>query len=71
MARPRATTNLSRRVDGCGKLANFSDRAGPAAKIKELHEGMMSKLNEGLTPEQQSELKKKMTPPKEKPPEQP
>jgi len=40
------------------------------AKMKELHEAMMSKLNEVLTPEQQAELKKKMTPAKEKP-EQP
>jgi len=40
------------------------------AKMKELHEGTMSKLNEVLTPEQQAELKKKMTPAKEKP-EQP
>jgi Spy/CpxP family protein refolding chaperone len=40
------------------------------AKMKELHEGMMSKLNEVLTPEQQAELKKKMAPAKEKP-EQP
>ena len=37
------------------------------AKMKELHEGMVSKLNEVLTPEQQAELKKKMTPEKEKP----
>ena len=41
------------------------------AKMKELHEGMMAKLNEVLTPEQQAELKKKMTPAKEKPSEQP
>ena len=41
------------------------------AKMKELHEGMISKLNEVLTPEQQTELKKKMTPAKEKPSEQP
>ena len=41
------------------------------AKMKELHEGIMSKLNEVLTPEQQAELKKKMTPAKEKPSEQP
>ena len=41
------------------------------AKMKELHEGMTSKLNEVLTPEQQAELKKKMTPAKEKPSEQP
>ena len=41
------------------------------AKMKELHEGMISKLNEVLTPEQQAELKKKMTPAKEKPSEQP
>ena len=41
------------------------------AKMKELHEGMMAKLNEVLTPEQQGELKKKMTPAKEKPSAQP
>ena len=41
------------------------------AKMKELHEGIMSKLNEVLTPEQQAELKKKLTPAKEKPSEQP
>ena len=41
------------------------------AKMKELHEGIMSKLNEALTPEQQAELKKKLTPAKEKPSEQP
>ena len=41
------------------------------AKMKELHEGMMSKLNEVLTPEQQAELKKNMTPAKEKASEQP
>ena len=41
------------------------------AKMKELHEGIMSKLNEVLTPEQQAELKKKMTPAQEQAPEQP
>lgn len=41
------------------------------AKMKELHEGIMSKLNEVLTPEQQAELKKKMTPAKENPSVQP
>lgn len=41
------------------------------AKMKELHEGMMSKMNEVLTPEQQAELKKKMTPAKEKASEKP
>ena len=41
------------------------------AKMKELHEAMVAKLNEVLTPEQQAELKKKMTPEKEKPPERP
>ncbi len=30
------------------------------AKMKELHEGTMSKLNEVLTPDQQAELKSKM-----------
>jgi Spy/CpxP family protein refolding chaperone len=30
------------------------------AKMKELHSGMMAKLNEVLTPEQQTELKTKM-----------
>ena len=36
-------------------------------KMKELHEGMMSKLNEVLTPDQQAELKSKMGSAKEKP----
>lgn len=40
------------------------------AKMKELHEGMMAKLNEVLTPEQQTELKSKMMPAKAKPPAQ-
>src|SRR5215470_10439159 len=30
------------------------------AKMKELHEGLMAKLNEVLTPDQQAELKSKM-----------
>jgi Spy/CpxP family protein refolding chaperone len=42
------------------------------AKMKELHSGMMAKLNEVLTPEQQTELKTKMEAAKAaKPPAQP
>ena len=42
------------------------------AKMKELHGGMMAKLNEVLTPEQQTELKSKMEAAKSaKPPAQP
>jgi Spy/CpxP family protein refolding chaperone len=42
------------------------------AKIKELHSGIMAKLNEVLTPEQQTELKSKMEAAKAaKPPEKP
>jgi Spy/CpxP family protein refolding chaperone len=41
------------------------------AKIKELHEGTMAKLNEVLTPEQQTELKSKMEAAHGKPPAQP
>jgi Spy/CpxP family protein refolding chaperone len=42
------------------------------AKMKELHSGIMAKLNEVLTPEQQTELKSKMEAAKAaKPPEQP
>jgi len=37
------------------------------AKMKELHEALLGKLNGVLTPEQQSELKSKMTAAKEKP----
>jgi Spy/CpxP family protein refolding chaperone len=41
------------------------------AKMKELHSGIMAKLNEVLTPEQQTELKSKMEAAKAaKPPEQ-
>jgi Spy/CpxP family protein refolding chaperone len=38
------------------------------AKMKELHSGVMAKLNEVLTPEQQTELKSKMEAGKSKPP---
>ena len=42
------------------------------AKMKELHSGIMAKLNEVLTPEQQTELKSKMEVAKAaKPPEKP
>jgi Spy/CpxP family protein refolding chaperone len=41
------------------------------AKLKELHEGMMAKLNEVLTPEQQTELKSKMEAAHGRPPAQP
>ena len=42
------------------------------AKMKELHSGVMAKLNEALTPEQQTELKSKMEAAKAaKPPAQP
>jgi Spy/CpxP family protein refolding chaperone len=42
------------------------------AKMKELHAGIMAKLNEVLTPDQQAELKIKMeTTAKAKPPAQP
>lgn len=41
------------------------------AKMKELHEGMVAKLNEVLTPDQQAELKTKMAEAKEKPPAKP
>jgi Spy/CpxP family protein refolding chaperone len=41
------------------------------AKMKELHEGTLAKLNEVLTPEQQTELKSKMEAAKAKPPAQP
>ena len=42
------------------------------AKMKELHSGIMVKLNEVLTPEQQTELKSKMEAAKAaKPPEKP
>ena len=41
------------------------------AKMKELHAGTMAKLNEVLTPEQQTELKSKMEGAKAKPPSQP
>ena len=37
------------------------------AKMKELHEALQGKLNGVLTPEQQTELKSKMTTAKEKP----
>lgn len=41
------------------------------AKMKELHEGLVAKLNEVLTPDQQAELKTKMAEAKEKPPAKP
>jgi Spy/CpxP family protein refolding chaperone len=41
------------------------------AKIKELHSGIMAKLNEVLTPEQQTELKSKMEAAKTKAPMHP
>ena len=41
------------------------------AKMKELHEGTMTKLNEVLTPDQQVELKRKMEAAKAKPATQP
>jgi periplasmic protein CpxP/Spy len=41
------------------------------AKMKELHSGTMAKLNEVLTPEQQTELKSKMEAAKVKAPAQP
>jgi periplasmic protein CpxP/Spy len=41
------------------------------AKMKELHTATMAKLNEVLTPEQQTELKSKMEAAKAKPPTQP
>ena len=40
------------------------------AKMKELHEGTLAKLNEVLTPEQQTELKSKLEAAKAKPPAQ-
>jgi Spy/CpxP family protein refolding chaperone len=40
------------------------------AKMKELHEGTLAKLNDVLTPEQQTELKNKMEAAKAKPPTQ-
>jgi Spy/CpxP family protein refolding chaperone len=41
------------------------------AKMKELHEGLLTKLNEVLTPDQQAELKSKMAEAKAKPPAKP
>src|SRR5882757_154440 len=41
------------------------------AKMKELHEGTLAKVNGVLTPEQQTELKSKMEAAKAKPPAQP
>jgi Spy/CpxP family protein refolding chaperone len=41
------------------------------AKMKELHEGTLAKVNEVLTPEQQTELKNKMESAKAKSPSQP
>jgi Spy/CpxP family protein refolding chaperone len=41
------------------------------AKMKELHEATMAKMNEVLTPDQQAELKSKMAEAKAKPPAKP
>jgi Spy/CpxP family protein refolding chaperone len=41
------------------------------AKMKELHEGTLAKVNGVLTPEQQTELKSKMEAARAKPPAQP
>ena len=41
------------------------------ARMKELHEGTMAKLNEVLTPDQQTVLKSKLEAAKAKPPSQP
>ena len=41
------------------------------AKLKELHESTMAKMNEVLTPDQQAELKSKMGDAKAKPPAKP
>lgn len=41
------------------------------AKMKELHEGLVAKLNEVLTPDQQAQLKSKMTDAMEKAPAKP
>src|SRR2546426_12506657 len=50
--------------------ASLSDEQ-KKAKMKELHNATMAKLNEVLTPEQQTELKSKMEAAKAKPPAQP
>ena len=50
--------------------ASLSDEQ-KKAKMKELHSSTMAKLNEVLTPEQQTELKNKMEGAKAKPPSQP
>jgi len=50
--------------------ASLSDEQ-KKAKMKELHSATMAKLNEVLTPEQQTELKSKMESAKAKPPSQP
>jgi protein CpxP len=50
--------------------ASLSDEQ-KKAKMKELHGATMAKLNEVLTPEQQTELKNKMETAKAKPPSQP
>lgn len=41
------------------------------AKMKELHEGLFAKLNEVLTPDQQTQLKSKLAEGMEKPPAKP
>jgi Spy/CpxP family protein refolding chaperone len=50
--------------------ASLSDEQ-KKAKMKELHSATMAKLNEVLTPEQQTELKSTMEAAKTKPPSQP
>jgi Spy/CpxP family protein refolding chaperone len=50
--------------------ASLSDEQ-KKARMKELHSATMAKLNEVLTPEQQTELKSKMEAAKTKPPSQP
>ena len=50
--------------------ASLSDEQ-KKAKVKELHSGIMAKLNDVLTPEQQTELKSKMEAAKAKAPAQP
>jgi len=50
--------------------ASLSDEQ-KKAKMKELHSSTMAKLNEVLTPEQQTELKGKIEAAKAKPPAQP
>jgi Spy/CpxP family protein refolding chaperone len=56
--------------EGAFKDASLSDDQ-KKAKMKELHAGTMAKLNEVLTPEQQTELKSRMEAAKAKHPEHP